>query len=543
MHALFLVLLFCALTQGCTLKNLQQPNVTITYDDATSLFEFVTDVVYVRDETIWAIDFTPFSSHQLFEPNSCQNRQLLLDSFPVPTMADLFVSANDSQQPDALGSKKYLAYGPAKSWLMSAPTCQTVRFVQHFSFDQLLSCTNENEAPLVTYQPIPLTNLLMYSGTLYVSAVRPVWHNASKLAIASFQIQEYAFPFSFKFGSTVQNVRVYAANTMFAMSILQIKLNAESKLQATIRTETLPEQYLSSINLETMPFDAYVQVVVSNQQCNSAKCYQEWVIVSKEALSSYKGTFEISWQVCAPECAPAPLVYGQMTVHMDVVERMVGQYNMNTKTKIFRDWTEETYGPFRAGEQITAISTLNTREVDAFSLVLLNAWICYSSTPAAIRWEPENGHYGCAKTEFTMSLVRNGAPSSANSNEQSFGAKIFTINTLPWLKHASMFGLSFNAHALTFQDALYFLHLECQVVPLSNSTSLLKRNVQEEYEKRIVLAPLYINAAGDEQTLFAITFLTFGMAIGGGMLLLFGTTILCTALVCVCIAKRESSSQ
>jgi len=502
-----------------TVKNpIPQPNVTIDFDIANMNFMFSVDADYVREDTAWVVDFGrwDFRSRSISIPQNCENR--LASSYAqAGSLAQYFASAADAYAPNALNALQNLAYGPANGWNQTAVSCNTVRYARKMSFSELLGCNDLGGNSLIKFNSLSLTSMLQYDGTLYVTAVNPIWKNAAtKDQITGYETVEFQYPFLFKFGSMINDVVAISATNNFNMRVLNMKLNSDNKLQVTLRTELKSDNgdflYNGLLTQQAFPVTMVenVTAAVSSELANGERvacqlnadglCFQEWVVTSTQTLTTYQGLFAELWSIavcqavgqCDKQNLNPPTVTGQYKVTMDVVETKVGQNDFKTKISTHKEIAMATSfsGPFKAGDRIYVRDQLSVQTVDAnkFSIKVNNAWICFpSDTTYVPKWNPTLNQFGCSQpiagklpASNLIQLIKTKLVSPANTVEAAFDTLLHAAQSLDALPYKSTVAFSFLAQSLAFQDAVYYIHIETEVSQADGSkrkmVSILQQN-------------------------------------------------------------------
>lgn len=483
-----------------TKNPIPQPNVTIDFNTASFSFGFALNTTFFAQgqDTTWVIDFAPFDfrTRALNLPNNCENR--LASSYAGVSVANFWKSANHSMQVGALGTTNFLAYGPSNGWNMVPNQCNGVTFSRTFSFNQLLGCQGSNSLPLIGTANWPSTNMLSYRGSLYATAVSPIWRSSAKDAITGYETVEFSYPFEFKFGSLVNDVVAISSTNNFNMRVLNVKLNDENKLVITLRTDlaTTTGDFLHKQLVTTAPFAVGMIENVTNvdpslldsngkrKACSlvDGKCYQEWTITSNDVLTTYQGNFGLVWAIA--ECIngqcnvndPSPkTVTGTFAVTMDVVEKKVGTGDFKTKLTTYKApaMTTEFAGPFRAGDRVYVRDQLSVQpaDVEKFSIRVTNAWVCFPDDSTFVpKWNPAQNMYGCSRESAKIpaaniiQIINNRIATSDNAVQQSLNTLLHAAKSLAALPYSTTVAFSFLAQALSFQDAIYYIHVETEVL-------------------------------------------------------------------------------
>jgi hypothetical protein len=481
-----------------------QPTVSITYN--AGYFNFAVNASYLTEDFTWTIDFESWNGNtrSINNPNNCENR--LASTFSGLTWSEYWNAATFATLPEALNNVQLPPYGPS-NWTLYADSCSAVTYSRSFSFSNLVSCRGSTGSQLVSVQQVNGSNLIQYSGSLYVTAVGAVDPNNST---AGYVTYEYAYPFQFGVVTYVNSMTTASQEgSVYVASVQSMKL-VSGKLNIVIDTALsspagMSNYVTSPVILSTPVACSIVQgpnILTPNVPCTNlntqGQCLQTYTLTSNNVEASYGGQYTIQWAVVNCTIATGVCVNSTRVVNGTLIidNTAVGPTQIDTTlsttlTLYNANFGTQMNGPFYAGDTVVVKDQLNVAptDVNQFSLNINNAWVCYSIVPGQVpKYDPMNGLFGCSQpyggyvvSSSIVQIVNNGVPTNSTATQRLFATQIMAPLSQSNLNYTSTTALSFAATPITSQNANYYIQIESIVGTVS------RRSIAQPQVRRVMM--------------------------------------------------------
>jgi len=400
--------------------------------------QFNVTATYIRNDTTWMIDFWDFNSAPGGDSadgtgRTCCNH--VPSHYPAEfpewwwsAVRATYDSAINPTISNALNDVLYPNYDPQGSiWTIYPVDCSTVLFTATIPVSHLVRNTTSDchYSPSLSAATTP--NGLVYSGSLYVNAIRP--RNYTE-ADAGYYKSTFIFPFSFSLQSTVSDL--YSVSSKWNFDVAIETLNAAfqggspgltMELQTTVFGTSLqnaPEIVnFTVLSFPTSPYESIQTTRLSdNGKCSGSdtgSCIILWKVFVPEVARSnfgtqneynlqYTGQYDFRWTTAAGDYLQADIFVTESAANPttnltqipvpSTVDFFKSESTMQNLTNSGLGGSPE----YTSGEQIWVRQSFDVSpsDVKAFIFTLKSAWVCYSSeaffTPTLA-----NGGTGCSQ--------------------------------------------------------------------------------------------------------------------------------------------------
>jgi hypothetical protein len=435
------------------------PNATITFNTTTQTFNFNVSAAYLLQEWTWVIDLAPFTNNYQngylgLAVTNCENRNV--SEIANRNFAELFnaapaSNANSGGGP-ALNDKNFLSYDFNNTgWQVSSPSCSQIAFYRSFSFSQIRSCQQYNNASSITITTD--SNGITYSGILYVTAVTPI---SSLSPNQNFEYVVFKFPWQFSFSVTSMSIGTAVDTPLLSYVIDQVSLVGSGNLYIEMTTNTLDSSYtLSYLSVAAPPGITDLGLLSVN---NASSPIQVWQFETASDDNNYTGNYTFSFNRSQISTGNNPQV---VTVFVDI---QMSVNSLQTGPNTTFTTAIQFYGnsSFIAGQQksnftqldtvyvLTSINLANPADINTFDISTRNVWLCYTTNNVAPVYDGVT-NFGCEVETATVrpiaQIISNGAQSSGPLASQFVINFYDPITSNPSLGSSSA-GFSFTAAPL-----------------------------------------------------------------------------------------------